>query len=82
MLQHDNIRRLVETVVSGGTRYGSLCVIDTVPRSFTAELYRLLINFAELAVQELENDTVIRLPRTTVDIPIVLVFVFVYVGGL
>lgn len=44
-------------VGAGGTRYGTLCVMDFVPRGFTAELYHLLINFAELAVQELENDT-------------------------
>ena len=42
----------------GGTRYGTLCVSDYKPRSFTAEMYRMLINFAELVVQELEGDQV------------------------
>eukprot|EP00192_Tetraselmis_astigmatica_P009824 CAMPEP_0117692580 /NCGR_PEP_ID=MMETSP0804-20121206/26406_1 /TAXON_ID=1074897 /ORGANISM="Tetraselmis astigmatica, Strain CCMP880" /LENGTH=863 /DNA_ID=CAMNT_0005506043 /DNA_START=30 /DNA_END=2621 /DNA_ORIENTATION=+ len=43
-------------VGTGGRRYGTLCVIDFVPRSFTAELYHILGNFAELTVQELEKD--------------------------
>mmetsp|Transcript_438 Transcript_438/g.1315 ORF Transcript_438/g.1315 Transcript_438/m.1315 type:complete len:743 (+) Transcript_438:113-2341(+) len=40
----------------GGRRYGTLCVVDLAARSFTAEMYHLLINFAELAVQEIERD--------------------------
>eukprot|EP00191_Tetraselmis_sp_GSL018_P002206 CAMPEP_0177598194 /NCGR_PEP_ID=MMETSP0419_2-20121207/12187_1 /TAXON_ID=582737 /ORGANISM="Tetraselmis sp., Strain GSL018" /LENGTH=714 /DNA_ID=CAMNT_0019090559 /DNA_START=138 /DNA_END=2283 /DNA_ORIENTATION=+ len=44
-------------VGTGGRRYGTLCVVDLVPRAFTAEMYHLLINFAELAVQELERDS-------------------------
>jgi hypothetical protein len=43
---------------SGGRRYGTLCVCDVQSRAFTAEMYHLLINFAELAVQELERDSV------------------------
>ena len=39
-------------------RYGTLCVVDLVPRSFSAEMYSLLTNFAQLAVQELERDNV------------------------
>eukprot|EP00873_Tetraselmis_striata_P028883 jgi/Tetstr1/449147/TSEL_036357.t1 len=43
-------------VGTGGRRYGTLCVIDFVPRTFTAELYHMLVNFAELTCQELEKD--------------------------
>ncbi|GAB4813700.1 hypothetical protein N2152v2_000746 [Parachlorella kessleri] len=43
-------------VGTGGVRYGTLCVVDLVPRSFSAEMYSLLTNFAQLAVQELERD--------------------------
>eukprot|EP00193_Tetraselmis_chui_P008054 CAMPEP_0177758852 /NCGR_PEP_ID=MMETSP0491_2-20121128/4412_1 /TAXON_ID=63592 /ORGANISM="Tetraselmis chuii, Strain PLY429" /LENGTH=689 /DNA_ID=CAMNT_0019274627 /DNA_START=84 /DNA_END=2153 /DNA_ORIENTATION=- len=44
-------------VGTGGRRYGTLCVVDLVPRAFTAEMYHILINFAELATQELERDS-------------------------
>lgn len=44
--------------LAGGRRYGTLCVIDFVPRTFTAELYHMLVNFAELTCQELEKDWV------------------------
>ena len=47
--------------LSGGRRYGTLCVCDVKARTFTAEMYHLLINFAELAVQELERDSVRRM---------------------
>lgn len=39
-------------------RYGTLCVVDLKPRSFSAEMYSMLVNFADLAVQELERDQV------------------------
>eukprot|EP00873_Tetraselmis_striata_P012400 jgi/Tetstr1/432664/TSEL_022032.t1 len=41
---------------SDGTRYGTLSVLDTMPRTFTAGLLQLLANFGELAKQELERD--------------------------
>lgn len=41
-----------------GLRYGTLCVVDLKRRSFSAEMYALLCNFANLAVQELERDMV------------------------
>eukprot|EP00193_Tetraselmis_chui_P018235 CAMPEP_0177784726 /NCGR_PEP_ID=MMETSP0491_2-20121128/19887_1 /TAXON_ID=63592 /ORGANISM="Tetraselmis chuii, Strain PLY429" /LENGTH=683 /DNA_ID=CAMNT_0019305577 /DNA_START=145 /DNA_END=2196 /DNA_ORIENTATION=- len=53
-------------VGTGGTRYGTLCIYDYKPRSFTAEMYRMLINFAELVVQELEGDQAL-LERWTTD---------------
>jgi hypothetical protein len=34
-----------------GMRYGTLCVVDLKRRSFSAEMYALLINFANLVVQ-------------------------------
>jgi len=43
-------------VGSRGERYGTLCVVDLKQRSFTAELYSLLINFAALAVEEIERN--------------------------
>ena len=43
---------------SDGARYGTLCVVDFKPRSFPAGLYNTLLNFAELAVRELERDKV------------------------
>eukprot|EP00887_Chlorella_sp_A99_P004652 scaffold4.g4652.t1 len=42
-------------VSSAGHRLGSLCVIDTRPRSFLPELYNTLTNFADLAVREMEK---------------------------
>lgn len=45
---------------AGGRRYGTLCVVDLKPRAFTAEMYHMLINFAELTVQEMERDSVIN----------------------
>eukprot|EP00933_Yihiella_yeosuensis_P016552 TRINITY_DN14093_c0_g1_i3.p1 TRINITY_DN14093_c0_g1~~TRINITY_DN14093_c0_g1_i3.p1 ORF type:complete len:721 (-),score=164.64 TRINITY_DN14093_c0_g1_i3:205-2286(-) len=39
---------------SRGERYGTLCIVDLKQRAFTAELYSLLINFAALAVEEIE----------------------------
>lgn len=32
-------------------RYGTLCVVDLKRRAFSAEMYALLINFANLVVQ-------------------------------
>eukprot|EP00927_Polykrikos_kofoidii_P046330 TRINITY_DN40561_c0_g1_i1.p1 TRINITY_DN40561_c0_g1~~TRINITY_DN40561_c0_g1_i1.p1 ORF type:complete len:715 (-),score=90.49 TRINITY_DN40561_c0_g1_i1:163-2307(-) len=43
-------------VGSAGERYGTLCVVDLVQRVFTAELYSVLINFAALAVEEIERN--------------------------
>ncbi|PSC73115.1 kinase [Micractinium conductrix] len=43
-------------VGSNGMRYGTLCVVDLKRRSFSAEMYSLLCNFANLVVQELERD--------------------------
>jgi hypothetical protein len=43
-------------VGKNGMRYGTLCVVDLKRRSFSAEMYALLINFANLVVQELERD--------------------------
>ena len=42
-------------VGSTGHRYGTLCVLDTKPRSFPANLLNTLVNFAELATRELEQ---------------------------
>jgi len=39
-----------------GERYGTLCIVDLKERAYTAELYSLLINFAALAVEEMERD--------------------------
>jgi serine/threonine protein kinase len=47
-------------VGSQGHRYGTLCVIDTKPRRFTAEQYLLLCHFAELATRELERDKLMK----------------------
>lgn len=43
-------------VGSRGERYGTLCVADFTPRAFTAEKYAMLVNFAALAVEELERN--------------------------
>mmetsp|Transcript_8848 Transcript_8848/g.21117 ORF Transcript_8848/g.21117 Transcript_8848/m.21117 type:complete len:735 (-) Transcript_8848:170-2374(-) len=43
-------------VGSRGERYGTLCVADFVPRSFKAEAYAMLTNFAHLVVEELERN--------------------------
>lgn len=43
-------------VGSRGERYGTLCVVDLVPRTFSAEKYALLANFAALAVEEIERN--------------------------
>jgi len=43
-------------VGSRGERYGTLCVVDMVPRCYSAEKYALLINFAALAVEEIERN--------------------------
>jgi len=43
-------------VGSRGERYGTLCVADFQPRTFQAEQYSLLINYAALVVEELERD--------------------------
>ena len=37
--------------LAGGHRYGTLCVVDLKRRAFSAEMYALLINFANLVVQ-------------------------------
>jgi serine/threonine protein kinase len=38
-----------------GHRYGTLCVLDTKPRSYPANLINTLVNFAEIATRELEQ---------------------------
>ena len=46
-------------ISSGGNayRYGSLCIIDTRPRhDIPAQLYNLLVQFAELVVREIEKE--------------------------
>lgn len=50
-------------VGSMGHRYGTLCILDFVPRHFTAEQYLTLCHFAELATRELERDAVSCLLR-------------------
>lgn len=47
-------------VGSKGERYGTLCVMDVVPRAFSAEMYAMLSNFAHLVSEELERDVKIR----------------------
>jgi serine/threonine protein kinase len=47
-------------VGSRGHRYGTLCVIDSKPRRFTAEQYLMLCHFAELATRELERDKIMN----------------------
>lgn len=42
-------------------------MVDLVPRSFSAEMYGLLTNFAALAVQELERDNVSDIVQTLRD---------------
>jgi PAS domain-containing protein len=39
-----------------GERFGTLCVVDLAQRAFTADCYSLLINFAALAVEEIERN--------------------------
>lgn len=43
-------------VASTGARLGSLCVIDTVPRSIDAEQCNVLVNFAEVVMREIEKE--------------------------
>jgi len=43
-------------VASNGARLGSLCVIDTVPRSIDAEQCNVLVNFAEVVMREVEKE--------------------------
>ena len=43
-------------VASNGARLGSLCVIDTVPRSIDAEQCNVLVNFAEVVMREIEKE--------------------------
>ncbi|KAG7670779.1 hypothetical protein Ndes2526A_g01450 [Nannochloris sp. 'desiccata'] len=47
-------------VGSTGHRYGTLCVIDTKARRFSAEQYLILCHFAELATRELERDRIMK----------------------
>jgi len=47
-------------VGSTGYRYGTLCILDTKPRSFPCELLNTLVNFAELATRELEQGNIDR----------------------
>ncbi|CAK0832309.1 unnamed protein product [Prorocentrum cordatum] len=43
-------------VGSSGERYGTLCVVDLIPRCYSADEYALLINFAAIAVEEIERN--------------------------
>jgi len=42
-------------ITSDGIRLGTLCAIDTKPRTITASQSQLLVNFAHLTVQEIER---------------------------
>ena len=44
-----------------GHRLGTLCVFDFRPRSFPAQQYAMLANFAEILVREMERSMVSRL---------------------
>jgi GAF domain-containing protein len=44
---------------SHGTRYGVLCAMDTVPRKLTALQAQVLVNFAQLTVQEFEREALL-----------------------
>ena len=43
---------------SAGHRYGTLCVLDIVPRVFPVSLISCLVNFSELVVRELERNAI------------------------
>jgi GAF domain-containing protein len=43
------------TVSSDGSRLGSFCIIDSHRRHFSREDCQLLVNFADIAVRELES---------------------------
>jgi hypothetical protein len=43
-----------------GHRLGTLCVFDFRPRSFPAQQYAMLANFAEIVVREMERGMVSR----------------------
>lgn len=52
-----------------GERYGTLCVIDFVPRKFTSEQYQIVANFAEVATRELERQRVSHFKGGTAMVP-------------
>lgn len=52
-------------VGSTGHRYGTLCIVDFVPRKFTAEQYDILRHFTELATRELERDHMLQQHSST-----------------
>ncbi|GAB4814946.1 hypothetical protein N2152v2_001992 [Parachlorella kessleri] len=47
-------------ISSGGERLGTLCVVDVRPRSFSAEMYSVLTQFASMAAAELERDAALQ----------------------
>ncbi len=47
-------------VGSAGHIYGTLCIIDSKPRRFSAEQYLMLCHFAELATRELERESIMK----------------------
>jgi hypothetical protein len=50
-----------------GVRYGALCVIDQSPRVLSATESQLLVNFAQLVVQEIEREQLYGSPVGTED---------------
>jgi GAF domain-containing protein len=50
-------------VSSDNKRLGSLCIIDDKPRKFDAESGRMLSNFGEMVVRELEKEKMLALSR-------------------
>ncbi len=56
----------VPLVGSDGYNYGTLCVFDRQPRSFTLDMYCLLISFSELVSREIERGCHTALPQCKV----------------
>jgi len=50
-------------VASNKMRYGSLCIIDREPRTFTADNCQMLSNLAEMVVRELEKEVLLEEQR-------------------
>ncbi|KAF5838512.1 GAF domain-like protein [Dunaliella salina] len=50
-------------VASNKMRYGSLCIIDKEPRTFTADNCQMLSNLAEMVVRELEKEVLLEEQR-------------------
>ena len=58
----------VPLVGSNGYNYGALCVHDSQPRSFTLDMYCLLVSFAELVSREIERGCHAALPQCKVGV--------------